>query len=182
MAQKKCIYSLPINIFGINLNEISISGWECNIMFSQQMAQALHSYTGWSTRKHRNVVCSYHAGHITERSSYSSSARQCLDADGCHFEHLHWFQNSRTSLISILLLYKYSSYNYRVILFMSKCVYIYFGPLCIYDISSLRVKIQASSKALSHSARKGWYSEASALLNGTREINTFHPPQTFSNT
>ena len=38
---KKCIYSLLINIFGINLNEISISGWECNIMFSQQMAQAL---------------------------------------------------------------------------------------------------------------------------------------------
>ena len=38
---KKCIHSLFINIFGINLNEISISGWECNIMFSQQMAQAL---------------------------------------------------------------------------------------------------------------------------------------------
>ena len=49
---KKCIYSLLINIFGINLNEISISVWECNIMFSQdgtgaliifaqQMAQAL---------------------------------------------------------------------------------------------------------------------------------------------
>ena len=35
------ILSLLINIFGINLNEISISGWECNIMFSQQMAQAL---------------------------------------------------------------------------------------------------------------------------------------------
>jgi len=32
------------------------------------------SYTGWSTRKHHNVVCSYHAGHITERSSCSSSA------------------------------------------------------------------------------------------------------------
>jgi hypothetical protein len=28
---KKCIHSLLINIFGINLNEISISGWECNI-------------------------------------------------------------------------------------------------------------------------------------------------------
>ena len=36
---KKCIHSLLINIFGINLNEISISGWECNVMFSQQMAQ-----------------------------------------------------------------------------------------------------------------------------------------------
>ena len=38
---KKCIPSLLINTFGINLNEISISGWECNIMCSQQMAQAL---------------------------------------------------------------------------------------------------------------------------------------------
>ena len=38
---KKCIHSLLINIFGINLNEISISGWECNKMFSQQVAQAL---------------------------------------------------------------------------------------------------------------------------------------------
>ena len=38
---KKRIHSLHINVFGINLNEISISGWECNIMFSQQMAQAL---------------------------------------------------------------------------------------------------------------------------------------------
>ena len=36
---------------------------------------------------------------------------QCLDADGGHFEHLHWIQNSRTSLISMLLLYKYSSYD-----------------------------------------------------------------------
>jgi len=52
---------------------------------------------------------------------------QCLDADGGHFEHLHWIQNSRTSLISILLLYKYSSYDYRVIFFMSKCVYIILG-------------------------------------------------------
>ena len=34
VAQKKCINSLLINIFGINLNEISISGWECNIMLS----------------------------------------------------------------------------------------------------------------------------------------------------
>ena len=28
---------------------------------------------------------------------------QCLDADGGHFEHLHWIQNSRTSLISICI-------------------------------------------------------------------------------
>ena len=40
---KKCIHSLRINIFGINLNEISISGWECNIMFSQQII-ILHSH------------------------------------------------------------------------------------------------------------------------------------------
>ena len=53
--------------------------------------------------------------------------RQCLDADGGHFEHLHWIQNSRTSLISFLLLYKYSSYDYRVIFFMSKYVYIFLG-------------------------------------------------------
>jgi len=52
---------------------------------------------------------------------------QCLDADGGHFENLHWTQNSRTSLISILLLYKYSSYDYTVIFFMSKCVYIILG-------------------------------------------------------
>jgi len=65
---KNCIYSLLINNFGINLNEISISGCECNII-----------------------------------------------------------HNSRTSIILILLLYKYSSYDYRVIFFMSKCVYIFLG-------------------------------------------------------
>ena len=53
--------------------------------------------------------------------------RQCLDADGGHFEHLHWIQNSRTSLIPILVLYKYSIYYYRVIFFMSKCAYIFLG-------------------------------------------------------
>ena len=53
--------------------------------------------------------------------------RQCLDADGGHFEHLHWIQNLRTSHISILILYKYSSYDYGVIFFMSKCVYIFWG-------------------------------------------------------
>ena len=42
-------------------------------------------------------------------------------------QHLQWIQNSRTSLISILFLYKYSSYDYRVIFFMSKCVYIILG-------------------------------------------------------
>jgi hypothetical protein len=58
---------------------------------------------------------------------------QCLDADGGHFKHLHWIQNSRTSLISILLLYKYSSYDYRVIFFMSKCVYIILGH-SVYNV------------------------------------------------
>jgi hypothetical protein len=53
--------------------------------------------------------------------------RQCLDADGGHFEHLYWIQNSRTSLISILLFNKYSSYDNRVIFFMSNCVYILLG-------------------------------------------------------
>jgi hypothetical protein len=57
--------------------------------------------------------------------------RQCLDADGGHFEHLHWIQNSRTSLISILFLYKYSGYDYRIIFFMSKCVYIFWATLYI---------------------------------------------------
>jgi hypothetical protein len=75
VAPKKCIHSLLINIFGINLNKISISGGECNIMFSQQMAQqALHQLHWMIYRKHRNVVCSYHAGQITERSWCSSSA------------------------------------------------------------------------------------------------------------
>ena len=60
--------------------------------------------------------------------------QQCLDADGGHFEHLHWIQNSRTYLISILLLYKYSSYDYTVIFFMSKCVYIFLGHPFIYYI------------------------------------------------
>jgi len=59
--------------------------------------------------------------------------RQCLDADGGHFEHLHWIQNSRTSLISILLLYKYSSYDYREIFFMSKCAYFFLGHPIFYD-------------------------------------------------
>ena len=63
--------------------------------------------------------------------------RQCLDADGGHFEHLHWIKNSRTSLISILLLYKYSSYDYRVIFFMSKCVYIFWGHSVVYVLISL---------------------------------------------
>jgi hypothetical protein len=59
---------------------------------------------------------------------------QCLVADGGHFEHLHWIQNSRTCLISILLLYKYSSYDYRVIFFMSKCVYIILGHSVVITV------------------------------------------------
>ena len=57
---------------------------------------------------------------------------------GCRwwpFEHLHWIQNSRISLISILLLYKYSSYDYWVIFFISKGVYIILGhSVCTYII------------------------------------------------
>jgi hypothetical protein len=74
----KCIHSLLINIFGINLNEINISGGESN-----------------------------------------------------------WFQNSRTSLISIFLLYKYSSYGYIILYFVSKSVYIFLGhPVYSIDYSS----------------------------------------------
>jgi hypothetical protein len=36
VAQKKCIRSLLINIFGIKLNEIYISGWECNIIYNSR--------------------------------------------------------------------------------------------------------------------------------------------------
>ena len=35
--------------------------------------------------------------------------------------------------MSILLLYKYSSYDYRVIFFMSKCVYIFLGHSVFYN-------------------------------------------------
>jgi len=48
-------------------------------------------------------------------------------------------QNSRTSLISILLLYKYSSYDYRVTFFMSKCVYIFWATLYIHVHNIYRV-------------------------------------------
>ena len=68
--------------------------------------------------------------------------RQCLDADGGHFEHLHWIQNSRTSLISILLLYKYSSYDYTVIFFMSKCVYIFLGHSVHYRLHKSSPPVQ----------------------------------------
>jgi len=61
---------------------------------------------------------------------------QCLDADGGHFEHLHWIQNSRTSLMSISFLYKYSSYDYRVIFFMSTCVYIILGHSVFFSVLS----------------------------------------------
>jgi hypothetical protein len=65
---------------------------------------------------------------------------QCLDANGGHFEQLQWIQNSRTSLISILLLYKYSSYDYRVIFFTSKCVYIILGHSVYWFRTSILVK------------------------------------------
>ena len=84
------------------------------------------------------VICTSHivatpepVYRVAQKNLYTLAAvrrlQQCLYADSGHFEHLHWIQNSRTSLISILLLYKYSSYDYRVIFFMSKCVYISLG-------------------------------------------------------
>ena len=73
---------------------------------------------------------------------------QCLDADGGHFEHLHWIQNSRTSLISILFLYKYSSYDYRVIFFMSKCVYIILGHYVYCNIFTMHVTMNVKLKKM----------------------------------
>ena len=95
-------------------------------MFSQQMAQALNQL-------HWMIYMAMSCAAITLDTLQNvvhaavRPFRQCLDADGGHFEHLHWIQNSRASLISILLLYKYSSYDYRVIFLMSKCVYIILG-------------------------------------------------------
>ena len=57
---------------------------------------------------------------------------QCLDTNGGHFGHLHWIQNSRISLIAILPLYKYSSYDYRVTFFMSECAYIFLGHSVLF--------------------------------------------------
>jgi len=77
---------------------------------------------------------------------------QCLDADGGHFEHLHWIQYSRTSLISILLLYKYSSYDYRVIFFMSKCVYIILGhSVYSWNLRIFRKSVQIIQVSLTYS-------------------------------
>jgi hypothetical protein len=86
------------------------------------------SYTGWSTE---NIAMSYAAITLdTLQNVVHAAVRrlpQCLDADGGQFEHLHWIKYSRTSIISILLLYKYSSYDYRVIFFISNCLYILLG-------------------------------------------------------
>ena len=85
--------------------------------------------TTWNTRKQlgrrqfpteitnlQQRVPKYSSYRVAQKNVYTLAAvrrlRQCLDADGGHFEHLHWIQNSRTSLISILLLYKYSSYAF----------------------------------------------------------------------
>ena len=55
--------------------------------------------------------------------------------------------NSRISLIKILLLYKYNSYDYRVIFFMSKCVYIFLGHSVFKDIlKSLNTDINGVEK------------------------------------
>jgi hypothetical protein len=85
-------------------------------------------YNGWST-ENIAMLCVAITLNTLQNVVHAGvrRLRQCLNADGGHFEHLHWIQNSRTSLISILLLYKYSSYDYRVIFFMSNCVYILLG-------------------------------------------------------
>jgi hypothetical protein len=80
---------------------------------------------------------------------------QCLDADGGHFEHLHWIQNSRTSLISILLLYKYSSYDHRVIFFMSNCVYILLGHFVYMSLGGRGLRVWTSGQFSGVPACKG---------------------------
>jgi hypothetical protein len=89
------------------------------------------SYTGWSTIKHRNVLCSYDTGHITERSSCSSSATSTVS--GCRWWPLRTpTLNSKFKDISHItfVLRKYSSYDYTVMFFLSN-MYTFFGPLCI---------------------------------------------------
>ena len=89
---KKCIHSLLMNIFGINLNEISISGWECNIIYNSRIS-LISIYNS-----RRSIITIY---------------------------------NSRTSLISILLLYKYSSYDYSNIFLVKMCVHFFWATLYI---------------------------------------------------
>jgi hypothetical protein len=97
----------------------SYSQWHCKLRltFMGPCIINIFQYTEWPKKMYTHFIYQY----------LWNKLWQCLDADGGHFEHLHWIQNSRTSLISILLLYKYSSYDYRVIFFMSKCVYIILG-------------------------------------------------------
>ena len=110
--------------------------------------------------KARNVVCSYHAGHITERSSCRSSAGSTVF--GCRWWSLRTpTLNPKFKDISHinLVLYKYSSYDYRVIFFMSKCVYIFLGhPVYIhvlvcneinYRMLGVTIKIKKKSIKLS---------------------------------
>jgi hypothetical protein len=90
---------------------------------------------------------------------------QCLDADGGHFEHLHWIQNSRTSLISIFLLYKYSSYDYRVIFVTSKCVYIFLG----HSVYPTRCNVTHFILSVNCSTCFGWYFHPSS---GAQTVST----------
>ena len=96
-------------------------GAQCNVTLWDWLTCALRvdwlQYTEWPKKMYTLFTHQY----------LWNKLWQCLDADGGHFEHLHWIQNSRTFLISILILYKYSSYDYRVIFFMSKSVYIILG-------------------------------------------------------
>jgi hypothetical protein len=109
-------------------NKFRWEGENVIICFFNRWHRRYTSYTGWSTE---NIAMSCAAITLDTLQNVVQAAvsrlRLCLDADGGHFEHLHWIQNSRTSLISILLLYTYSSYDYRVMFFMSKCVYIILG-------------------------------------------------------
>jgi hypothetical protein len=51
-------------------------------------------------------------------------------------------------LISILLLYKHSSYDYRVIFFMSKCVYIILGHSVYWNILTMHGPINVKNVGL----------------------------------
>ena len=121
---KKCIHSLPINIFGINLNEISTYGGSLKDDVYRRKPATLDAL-----RESIAMLCAAITLVTLQNVVHAAvrQHRQCLDTGGGHFEHLHWIQNSRTSLISILLLYKSCSYDCRVIFFMSKCAYIFLG-------------------------------------------------------
>jgi len=83
---KKCIHSSLINIFGINLNEISTYGGSLKDDVYRRKPATLDdlresiamSFADITLDTLQNVV---HAS--------AGRLRQCLDADGGHFEHQH---------------------------------------------------------------------------------------------